>query len=145
MVRLLTEDGRHQRMGAIAGGSADRLSADAVISHRSPFRADDTRNIAINALKSSRLLAGVGQTFSLAAHVQNYSTVETSGFRMRWIVAGREETQTEIPSLPPGDTHEATWRHAFTRPGVFSVSCEIIDDGGGLWTVSLRQSSDRRG
>lgn len=90
----------------------------------------DTRNIAINALKSSRLLAGVGQTFSLAAHVQNYSTVETSGLRMRWIVAGREETLTEIPSLPPGDTHEATWRHAFTRPGVFSVSCEIIDDGG---------------
>lgn len=88
-----------------------------------------TRNIAINALKSSRLLAGVGQSFSLTAHVQNYSTVETASCPLRWIVAGREETQAEVPSLPPGDTHEATWRHAFTRPGVFSVSCEIVGDG----------------
>ncbi len=91
-----------------------------------------THNVAINALKSSRVLAGVGQSFSLTAQVQNYSPSESAACRLRWMVSGHEESVTEVPSLPSGNTHEAEWRHAFTRPGVYSVSCELVGDSDKL-------------
>ena len=90
----------------------------------------ETRNLAINSLKSSRVLAGVGQSFTLTAQVQNYSSTESAACRLRWMVSEREEAVTEVPSLPTGNSHEAVWRKAFTQPGVFSVSCEVVSDTG---------------
>ena len=87
-----------------------------------------THNLAINAIKSSRVLAGVGQSFSLTADVQNYSMTESAGCRLRWLVSGREESVVDVPSLPPGNTHEAAWRHTLARPGVYSLSCELVGD-----------------
>ena len=91
-----------------------------------------SHNIAINAIQSSRVLTGVGQSFSLTAHVQNYSKAESAGCRLRWLVSGREENLSDVPSLPPGNTHEVAWRHTLTRPGVFSVSCELVGDSAKL-------------
>lgn len=87
-----------------------------------------THNLAVNAIKASRVLAGVGQSFSLTAHVQNYSSTESAGCRLRWLVSGREESVSEVPSLPAGNTHEDVWRHVLTRPGAYSVSCELVGD-----------------
>lgn len=88
----------------------------------------ETHNLAISTLRSSRVLAGVGQSFTLTAQVENYSSTESAACRLRWMVSGREQAATEVPSLPAGHSHEAVWRNAFTQPGVFSVSCEVVSD-----------------
>ncbi len=87
-----------------------------------------THNLAINSMQSSRVLAGVGQSFALTANVQNYSMTESAGCRLRWLVSGREVSSSDVPSLPPGNTHEAAWRQTLTRPGVYSLSCELVGD-----------------
>ena len=88
-----------------------------------------TRNVAVNFLKSSKVLAGVDQSFTLTAQIQNYAAAESSECRLKWTIAGQEIGVSDIPSLPSGNTHEATFRHTFERPGVYSVSCELTDEG----------------
>jgi hypothetical protein len=87
-----------------------------------------TRNVAINFLKSSRVLAGIDQSFTLTAQIQNYADVESSDVRLKWTIDGREIGVSDVPTLPSGNTHEATWRHAFDRPGVYALSCKLADD-----------------
>lgn len=85
-------------------------------------------NIAVNKLLSTRLVTGIGQTFTITAQIQNYSDVESGGCTVSWQVGTHEAQTADVPPLPAGNTHEAVWRYTFTKPGVYSLSCEIKSD-----------------
>ncbi len=87
--------------------------------------ATSSANIAVNWLRSSRLVAGSGQMFTLTAQIQNHSNVSSPECILSWQTESGEMHTEELSSLPGGDTHEATWRHSFAKPGVYSVSCEL--------------------
>ena len=85
-------------------------------------------NIAVNNVRSNRLVTGIGQTFTVTAQIQNHSTVDSAGCGVSWQVGSQEEHTAEVPSLTGGNTHEAVWRHSFSKPGVYSLSCQIKAD-----------------
>lgn len=87
-----------------------------------------TRNIAVNSLKASRVLVGVDQTLTLTAQIQNYSEMAVPEGQLDWNIAGHKDETSELPPLAPGETHEASWRSAFSRPGVYLVSCSLRDE-----------------
>lgn len=85
-------------------------------------------NLAVNHVRSSRLMTGIGQMFTLTAQIQNHSAVESAGCGISWQVGSEEEHTDELPLLTGGNTHEAVWRHSFSKPGVYSLSCQIKAD-----------------
>jgi hypothetical protein len=85
-------------------------------------------NLAVNTVQSSRLVTGVGQSFTLTAQIQNHSDVESAGCGLVWETGSTELHTEDVPSLIGGNTHEAVWRHAFSKPGVYSLTCRINAD-----------------
>lgn len=86
-------------------------------------------NLAVNNVHSSRLVTGVDQSFTLTAQIQNHSDVESAGCGLTWESDSMELHAEDVPSLIGGSTHEAVWRHAFSKPGVYSLTCRInVDD-----------------
>ena len=85
-------------------------------------------NLSVNSLRSNRLVTGVGQTFTVTAQIENHSKVESPGCGLTWFEGTKEEQTAVVPALPGGNTHEAVWRHSFSKPGVYSLSCEIKAD-----------------
>ncbi len=85
-------------------------------------------NIAVNNVHSNRLVTGIGQTFTVTAQIQNHSAVDSAGCSVSWQVGSQEEHTAEVPSLTGGNTHEDVWRHSFSKPGVYSLSCQIKAD-----------------
>ena len=85
-------------------------------------------NLAVNTVQSSRLVTGVGQSFTLTAQIQNHSDVESAGCGLTWETGSTELHTEDVPSLIGGNTHEAVWRHAFSKPGVYSLTCRINAD-----------------
>ena len=82
----------------------------------------------MNTLRSNRLVTGVDQTFTVTAQIQNHSAVVSPGCTVSWQVETYEEQTAEVPSLTGGNTHEAVWRHSFSKPGVYSLSCQLRAD-----------------
>jgi len=85
-------------------------------------------NIAVNTLRSNRLVTGIDQTFTVTAQIQNHSAVDFPGCTVSWQIGTHEEQTAEVPSLAGGNTHEAVWRHSFSNPGVYSLSCQLKAD-----------------
>lgn len=93
-------------------------------------RTQEIRNVAVNSMRSSRLVVGSNQTFTLTAEVQNHSAAEVSGGQLVWMIENEEQSTSEIPDLSPGSTHEVIWRNSITRPGVYSLSGRIQNEDG---------------
>jgi hypothetical protein len=85
-------------------------------------------NMAVNALRANRLVTGIDQTFTVTAQIQNHSAVDSQGCAVSWQIGTHEEQTAEVPSLTGGNTHEAVWRHSFSKPGVYSLSCQLKAD-----------------
>jgi len=85
-------------------------------------------NVAVNSVHSNRLVTGIGQTFTVTAQIQNHSAFESAGCGLSWQVGSDEKHVAEIPALTGGNTYEAVWRHSFPKPGVYSLSCQIMAD-----------------
>ena len=60
----------------------------------------------------------------MTAQIQNHSAVDSAGCSVSWQVGSEEEHTAEVPSLTGGNTHEAVWRHSFSKPGVYSLAVE---------------------
>lgn len=85
----------------------------------------DAPNLAVNLIHCSRAQVGQQQPVSLAAQIQNHGSTASAPCSVRWLIAGKEQSQSEIPSLPPGAMHEVLWKHSFSTLGVFSISAEV--------------------
>ena len=85
-------------------------------------------NLAISSLRSSRTVAGVNQPVRLTAHLQNYGDTRAPSSMAVWSVGPEELHQSQVPELQSGAEHEVVWRHSFSKPGVFAVSCRLEAD-----------------
>lgn len=85
----------------------------------------DAPNLAVNLIYSSRTQVGQQQPISLAAQIQNHGSVASAPCSVRWFISGKEQFQSDVPSLPPSSTHEVLWKHSFSTLGVFSISAEV--------------------
>jgi len=86
-------------------------------------------NLAVNLIHCSRSQVGQQQPVSLAAQVQNHGATASAPCTLRWLISGKDEAQSDIPSLAPGAMHEVLWKHSFSTLGVFSITADItVDD-----------------
>lgn len=88
----------------------------------------DAANLAVNDIHCSRTQVGLQQSVSLAAQIQNHGGTPSAPCSLKWMIAGQEQSLSEIPALPPGAIHEVVWKHSFSTLGVFSISAEITAD-----------------
>ena len=85
-------------------------------------------NLAVNSVHSNRLVTGIGQMFTVTAEIQNHSAVDSAGCGLSWQVGSQVEHSSDVPALTGGNTYESVWRHSFSKPGVYSLSCQITAD-----------------
>ncbi|MEK6258644.1 MAG: BatA domain-containing protein [Planctomycetota bacterium] len=88
----------------------------------------DAANLAVNQIHCSRTQVGQQQPVSLAAQIQNHGGTASAPCSVHWLIAGEEQSRSEIPALPPGAMHEVLWKHSFSTLGVFSISAEVTGD-----------------
>lgn len=82
-------------------------------------------NLAVDVLRSSSTVVGVGQTFSLTAHVRNHSQTQAAACILRWQVGDEVVHQSQIPALGAGKSHDLVWSHSFSKVGVYHLSCSL--------------------
>ncbi len=90
--------------------------------------APDLGNVAISSLRSSRTVVGVDQPFRLTARVRNYGPSPASACLATWTIGQETLHQSQTPDLPVGAEHDMVWRHSFSQPGVYAVSCRLDAD-----------------
>jgi len=80
-------------------------------------------NVAVTRLRSNRTVVGVNQPLSLTAEIRNHSDQASKPSTVTWFVDQTQQTESTMPSLLPGETHDMVWKYSFARTGVYSVSC----------------------
>lgn len=85
----------------------------------------ETSNVAVSEVRSSRTVVGVGQPFTVTAHVRNFSPISTGSRKIRWLVNSVEEDNDLIPEISGGEAFDPIWHHFIDAPGVYAVSCEV--------------------
>ena len=103
------------------------VSTDLTVITLGPKQAD-AANLAVNQIQCSRTQVGQQQPVSLAAQIQNHGSTPSTPSSVRWLIAGEEQSRSEIPALMPGAMHEVLWKHSFSTLGVFSITAEVTGD-----------------
>jgi hypothetical protein len=91
-------------------------------------RAKDAGNVALGNLQTSRTVVGVNQPFRLTAHVHNYGPISAASCTAAWSVGQAKLHESQVPGLPAGAEHDMVWRHSFSEPGVYAISCRLNAD-----------------
>lgn len=82
-------------------------------------------NLALNELRTSRLVAGPNQPVKLVAIVQNHGPGMSEECLARCRVGEEEVLAVQVPALDAGASHEVLWAYEFERPGTYSLSCQL--------------------
>ena len=85
----------------------------------------DANNVAVNRVRSSRAVVGVHQPLTMTAEIQNYSAARSDACQVHWLIDDASQHDGQLPPLDAGASHEAAWRHSFSRTGVFTVTCRL--------------------
>ena len=84
-----------------------------------------TSNLAVNNLRSSRTVVGVGQAFALTAQIKNHAKDSSQDGKLIWAVDDKQQQDRDLPTIDGGDSQDFVWKHSFNETGVFAVSCQI--------------------
>lgn len=85
----------------------------------------ETANIAVTDIRSRRTVVGVDQRFTLSARIMNHSKVSADGCQIRWLINDEEADVDQLPMLGGGKSHDPVWSYEFSKPGVYSIACEV--------------------
>lgn len=86
-------------------------------------------NVAVEAIRFSRLVLGVGQEFTVRADVRNFGQRDYPDLRVYFRVDGQERGVTQIP-LPAGQRSQVLFTHRFTDAGSHVI--EVFADADAL-------------
>ena len=90
--------------------------------------AENVGNLAVNSVRSNRTVVGVDEPVTLTAQIQNHGTTMTPSSAVDWTVGSDTLHEGRCPSMVQGEVHDLIWKHSFSRPGVYSVSCHVDAD-----------------
>lgn len=90
--------------------------------------APETRNVAVDRLRSNRTVAGIDEPLTLTARLRNYGRAVPASSSVTWTVGGKELHESICPPLAEGEVHEVVWKHSFAGTGVYAVSCRLNAD-----------------
>jgi hypothetical protein len=82
-------------------------------------------NLAVNSIRSSRTVVGVGQPFTLTAQIQNYGRNPSSACEAVWSIGQEQQHESQVPDLEASAVHDVVWKHSFSRTGVYALSCQV--------------------
>jgi hypothetical protein len=86
-----------------------------------------TENVAVERLRPSREILGVGQKLGLRAHLRNYGEASYPDLRVVFKVDGRERDVARA-SLGPGEEVQVLFTHTFDAAGSHVVEVETAAD-----------------
>lgn len=85
-------------------------------------------NVAVSRVRASRTVVGVNQPVRLTAHLENHGQATSPSCKAVWTVSREELDESHAPELAGGAKHDLVWRHSFSQPGVYAISCRLEAD-----------------
>ena len=79
----------------------------------------------VNQVAANHTVVGVDQLFTVTAQIQTDATDTVGSSTAQWMVAGEQLSESVIPPLESGQSRQAIWKHSFSTPGVYDVSCRV--------------------
>lgn len=82
------------------------------------------RNLSIDSLETNRVLAGVGEEFSMTAHVRNSGSVALEPSVLEWTVNRQPLGISSIDALEPGQSVTIALEHVLEERGLYRLACQ---------------------
>lgn len=89
-----------------------------------------TSNVAVNGIRSSRIVAGVSQPITLVAQLQNHGATASAACSAKWRIGEDNLYESQVPALDGGAVHDVMWKHSFAETGVYAITCRVDTDDG---------------
>jgi hypothetical protein len=85
-------------------------------------------NLAVQNLRGSRAVAGVGQAVTLSAQVVNRGNGASSPETVQWSIGDETPLENDVPPIEGGNTYDVLFQHSFSEPGSYAVVCRLKAD-----------------
>ncbi|HUG19079.1 MAG TPA: BatA domain-containing protein, partial [Planctomycetaceae bacterium] len=82
-------------------------------------------NLAVQEVRSSRVSVGVDQMLMFSAHIVNHGNSTLTPRSVTWTIGDQTMLQSDVPALEGGATRDVYWRHSFSEPGSYAITCRV--------------------
>ncbi|HUG20468.1 MAG TPA: CARDB domain-containing protein, partial [Planctomycetaceae bacterium] len=85
-------------------------------------------NLAVQDVRSSRVSVGVDQMLMFSAQIVNHGNSTLTPRSVTWTIGDQMMLQSDVPALEGGATRDVYWRHSFSEPGSYAITCRVDAD-----------------
>lgn len=85
-------------------------------------------NLSIDAVETTRTLAGVNEPLNITAQITNRGPSVTEPVLLEWEQDGEALGVSSVESLQPGQSVAIPFEHSINSPGIFRIACRLSQD-----------------